>query len=185
MVRGMSEGSKLGLFETLPEQGPTERLRAAPRLRQAERRQVSLRPVSLEDLLPANHQARFVWAFAERLDLSALYGAIKAVEGHPGHPPADPRILLALWLHATVEGVGGARELDRLKVHRARLTRDWLAEHRAEIEVHYLPSYSPEPSGQCPIGANFRLGVLRACKSFGGRGWIPFRSAAGYRARHG
>jgi hypothetical protein len=79
----MSEGSKPGLFETLPEQGPTERPRAAPRLRQAERRQVSLRPVSLEDLLPADHRARFVWAFAERLDLSALYGAIKAVEGHP------------------------------------------------------------------------------------------------------
>jgi hypothetical protein len=48
--------------------------------------------------------------------------------------------------------------LDRLQVHRARLTRDRLAEHRAEIEVHYLPSYSPEPSGQCPIGANFRRG---------------------------
>ena len=79
----MSEGSRPGLSETLPEQGPTERPRAAPRLRQAERRQVSLRPVSLEDLLPADHRARFVWAFAERLDLSALYGAIKAVEGQP------------------------------------------------------------------------------------------------------
>src|SRR4028119_1830880 len=120
----MSEGSKLGPFEALPEQGPTERLRAAPRMRQAERRQVSLRPVSLEDLLPANHQARFVWAFAERLDLSALYGAIKAVEGHPGHPPADPRILLALWLYATVEGVGSARELDRLC--REHIGFEWL-----------------------------------------------------------
>src|SRR5919107_1007849 len=110
----MSEGSGPGLFETLPEQGAAERPRAAPRLRQAERRQVSLRPVSLDDLLPADHRARFVWAFAERLDLSALYGAIKAVEGRPGHPPADPRLLLALWLHATVEGVGSARELDRL-----------------------------------------------------------------------
>jgi DDE superfamily endonuclease len=40
--------------------------------------------------------------------------------------------------------------LDRLQAHRARLTRDWLAGHRSEIEVHYLPSYSPEPSGQCP-----------------------------------
>jgi transposase len=40
--------------------------------------------------------------------------------------------------------------LDRLRVHRARLTRDWLAEHRSAIEVHYLPPYSPEPSGQCP-----------------------------------
>ena len=34
--------------------------------------------------------------------------------------------------------------LDRLKAHRARLTRDWLAERRAEIEVFYLPSYSPD-----------------------------------------
>src|SRR5918993_2786911 len=110
----MSEGWKPGLFETLPEQGSAERPMAAPRLRKAERRQVSLRPVSLEDLLPADHRARFVWAFAERLDLSALYGAIKAVEGRPGHPPADPRVLLALWLYATVEGVGSARALDRL-----------------------------------------------------------------------
>jgi len=120
----MSEGSKPGLFEMLPEQGPTERPRAAPRLRQAERRQVSLRPVSLDDLLPADHRARFVWAFAERLALSDLYGAIKAVEGHPGHPPADPRLLLVLWLYATVEGVGSARELDRLC--REHIGFEWL-----------------------------------------------------------
>ena len=96
----------------------------APRLRKAERRQVSLRSISLEDLLPADHRARFVWSFAERLDLSALYGAVKAVEGHPGHPPADPRILLALWLYATVEGVGSARELDRLC--REHIGFEWL-----------------------------------------------------------
>jgi transposase len=120
----MSEGSTFGLFEALPEQGPAERAMAAPRLRKAERRQVSLRPLSLEDLLPADHRARFVWAFAERLDLSALYGAIKAVEGGPGHPPADPRIPLALWLYATVEGVGSARELDRLC--REHIGFEWL-----------------------------------------------------------
>jgi transposase len=96
---------------------------AAPRLREAERRQVSLRPVGLEDLLPADHRARLVWAFAERLDLSALYGAIEAVEGRPGHPPADPRVLLALRLHAAVEGVGSARALDRLR--RGRIGFGW------------------------------------------------------------
>ncbi len=100
------------------------RPKGAPRLRRAERRQVSLRPTSLEDLLPPDHRARFVWSFAERLDLSALYGAIKAVEGHPGHPPADPRILLALWLYATVEGVGSAREVDRLC--REHIGFEWL-----------------------------------------------------------
>ena len=116
--------SRTGLFGLLPEQMLAARPTGAPRLRKAERRQVSLRPLSLEDLLPPDHRARFVWAFAERLDLSALYGAIKAVEGHPGHPPADPRILLALWLYATVEGVGSARELDRLC--REHIGFEWL-----------------------------------------------------------
>jgi transposase len=120
----MPMDSKTGLFGLLPEQMSAARPKGAPRLRQAERRQVSLRPVSLEDLLPPDHRARFVWAFAERLDLSALYGAIKAVEGHPGHPPADPRILLALWLYATAEGVGSARELDRLC--REHIGFEWL-----------------------------------------------------------
>src|SRR3954465_14614554 len=116
--------AETGLFGTLPEQMSAARPKGAPRLRQAERRQVSLRPSSLEDLLPGDPRARFVWAFAERLDLSALYGALKAVEGHPGHPSADPRILLALWLYATVEGVGSARELDRLC--REHMGFEWL-----------------------------------------------------------
>jgi transposase len=120
----MMADSGPGLFGVLPEQMSAARPTGAPRLRRAERRQVSLRPLSLEDLLPADHRARFVWSFAERLDLSALYGAIKAVEGHPGHPPADPRILLALWLYATVEGVGSARELDRLC--REHIGFEWL-----------------------------------------------------------
>ena len=34
--------------------------------------------------------------------------------------------------------------LDNLSVHHAHLVRDWLALHRDEIEVYYLPSYSPE-----------------------------------------
>jgi transposase len=48
------------------------------------------------------------------LDLRALHATIKAVEGQPGHPPPDPRILVALWLFATIEGIGSAREVARL-----------------------------------------------------------------------
>jgi transposase len=55
-----------------------------------------------------------VWAFVERLDLSSLYDRIGSREGEPGRPPPDPRIFLALWLYATLEGVGSARHLDRL-----------------------------------------------------------------------
>jgi transposase len=46
--------------------------------------------------------------------LKAFYAPIKAVEGHAGHPATDPQVLLALWLYATTEGVGSARQLDRL-----------------------------------------------------------------------
>ena len=114
---GMSGEEGIGLFGALPEQpAPVEAGRgtARPRLRRAERRQVALRAVSLDDLLPEGHRARLVWAFVEGLDLAPLYGSIRAVEGSAGHPPADPRLLLALWLFATVEGVGSARELARL-----------------------------------------------------------------------
>ena len=75
---------------------------------------MELRAVSLEDLVAADHRVRLVWRFVEGLDLSRLFAGIKAVEGHPGHPPADPRLLVALWLYATVEGIGSARALDRL-----------------------------------------------------------------------
>lgn len=107
------EGS--GLFGELPRQSGPDRAGASqPRLRRPERGQVELRAVSLDDLVAPEHRVRQVWAFVERLDLGPLYAPIKAVEGHPGHPPADPRVLLALWLFATLEGVGSARELARL-----------------------------------------------------------------------
>ena len=76
--------------------------------------------MALDQLLPADHRARLVWRFVEGLDLRALYERIAAVEGEPGRPPIDPQILLALWLYATLEGVGSARAVDRLCTeHRA------------------------------------------------------------------
>lgn len=103
-----------GLFADLPVQVVPEREGGGrPRLRTAERGQVELRAVSLDDLVPADHRVRLVWRFVEGLDLSTLLAEIKAVDGRPGHPPADPRILVALWLFATIEGIGSARALAR------------------------------------------------------------------------
>jgi transposase len=87
---------------------------APVRYETANRTQVELRPVDLEALLPPGHAARLVWRFAEGLDLSAFYAAIQARAGGPGRTPIDPRILVALWLYATIDGVGSAREVDRL-----------------------------------------------------------------------
>lgn len=84
------------------------------RSREADRAQLRWEMVDLERQLAADHKARVVWAFVSGLDLSALYAAIRAREGEPGRPPADPKLLLALWLYATLERVGSARQLDRL-----------------------------------------------------------------------
>lgn len=103
--------------DVAPETSPPVRpapVPAAPRLREANRTQVLLRPVDLEGLLPEDHRARIVWAYVEGLDLTPLYQPIQAVEGEAGRPATDPKILLALWLYATLEGVGAARALDRL-----------------------------------------------------------------------
>jgi transposase len=67
---------------------------------------------------------RAVEAFVGQLEVSPLYEAIRAREGAPGHPPADPRLLVALWLYATIDGVGSARELARLCV--TALPYQWL-----------------------------------------------------------
>jgi transposase len=88
--------------------------KGAPRVQSAVRNQVELRACDLDSSLPADHQARAVWAFVQSLDLQGLYAQIRAVEGSVGRAPIDPAILMSLWLYATLDGVGSARELDRL-----------------------------------------------------------------------
>lgn len=109
--------SKATLFEMPEPQAP----KPAPPTRPEEARvlrpircQLEWAPRSLEAMLPQDHPARAIWALLERLELSAFYASIKAVLGHPGHPTTDPQVLLALWLYATAEGVGSARQLGRL-----------------------------------------------------------------------
>ena len=85
-----------------------------PRLRTANREQIVFRTAALDELIPSDHPARIVWDFVEGLDLSPLYDPIKSVAGNAGRPCIDPKILVALWLYATIDGVGSARQLDRL-----------------------------------------------------------------------
>ena len=51
--------------------------------------------------------------------------------------------------------------LDNLKVHHARKVKDWLAKHEEEIEVFYLPSYSPELNPDECLNADLKDGVTR------------------------
>lgn len=102
----------------LPEVPPHESAAWPPearaRVQRVNRHQMEMRTVALDALLPEDHQARLVWEYVEGMDLAPLYEPIRAVEGRAGRDAIDPKILLALWLYATLDGVGSARQLDRL-----------------------------------------------------------------------
>ena len=105
------------LFELPAPEAPESEPRTRPeqaRVLRPVRNQVEWMPRSLDELLPEDHPARAIWAFLERLDLSDFYASIKSVVGQAGHPTTDPQVLLALWLFATSEGIGSARQIDRL-----------------------------------------------------------------------
>src|ERR1700747_2013937 len=79
-----------------------------------DRAQLRWEMVDLDSQLPDDHRARLVWAFVEGLDLSEFYDRIKARDAVAGRPATDPQVVLAVWLYATLEGIGSARAIDRL-----------------------------------------------------------------------
>ena len=70
--------------------------------------------------------------FVQGLDLTSLLETIRSVEGRPGRPAIDPKVLVALWLYATIEGIGGAREVAWLCSHHHGFR--WLC---GGVEVNY------------------------------------------------
>jgi len=84
-----------------------------------ERDQLRWEVVDLESQLPPDHRARLVWSFVTGLELSEFYARIRARDDAAGRPASDPAVLLAVWLYATVEGIGAARAIARLCEHHA------------------------------------------------------------------
>jgi len=103
-----------GLFEGLVEQQAPERPAGRVRVISPVRNQVEMVATDLDSLIAEDHPARLVWAFVGGLDLEPLYAAIKVREATVGRPATDPAVLMALWLYATIDGVGSARALERL-----------------------------------------------------------------------
>jgi transposase len=86
---------------------------AGPRLRRPDRQQARLVPCVLEELLAADHPARAVWAVVQQLDLARFEAGIRARGAVAGQSAIDPQLLVALWLYAYTQGIGGGRELAR------------------------------------------------------------------------
>lgn len=84
------------------------------RVKTPQRGQVAMHLLSVDEMIREDHAVRNLWRYVCSLDLSAFYQDIQAVKGGVGRDAVDPRILLTLWLFATVEGIGSARRLATL-----------------------------------------------------------------------
>jgi transposase len=93
-----------------------------------------------------------IWAISNRGELRwmVLDGAIKA--------PVLIRFLQRLIRDAKRKVF---LILDRLRVHRSAAVREWLARHKAKIEVSYLPSYSPELNPDEGLNADLKQHITR------------------------
>src|SRR5438552_1210743 len=126
-----------------------------PRLREPQRDQIALRAVDIESLIGEDHPVRVIWSYAEGLDLSELENRIKARDDRPGHPATSPRLLLALWLYTTSEGVGSARALERLcESHDAyRWLCGGVSVNHHMLEVERVNAESPTPASRHPAAS--------------------------------
>ena len=119
----------------------------AVRLRVPERGQMGWVAQCPDDLVSAHHSVRMVMAVVEKLDLKRFHEPIKARQGQAGRDATDPQLLVALWLYASIRGIGSARELARRSEESApfrwlcggvsvnhRLLSDFRTDHGAALD---------------------------------------------------
>jgi transposase len=138
------------LFDKGPPEIPSpadvaaEPLMGQPRLRVPERQQVKMHWLSLDELLEADHQARAVWLAVCGLNLDRWLCQVKAVKRAVGRDATDPRLLVALWIYATLRGIGSARELARLCEN--HLAYQWLC-GGVTVNHHMLSDFRSQEGG--------------------------------------
>lgn len=89
-----------------------ESYKGKPRINHPIRDQMEFKIFCLEDLIPPEHKVRFVWNYVQKFDMSGFIAKIQSVAGNAGRPATDPRLLLSLWIYATIEGIGSGRVIE-------------------------------------------------------------------------
>ena len=94
--------------------GNDQERRPQPRVKEPNRKQGEIRFEVPEDTLPPMHPARVLWNVVGTLDLGKFLKKAKAVVGRAGRDTISPALKLTLWLYAISQGIGSAREIERL-----------------------------------------------------------------------
>jgi len=123
-----------------PAQAARELGRGKPRLRVPSRNQAQVSWESLDQRLDPGF-ASAGWSGALSVSLISMPGSRRSrrFEHHVGRNAIDPRLLVALWVFATLRGVGSARELERLCEH--HLAYQWLC-GGVSVNYHTLADFA-------------------------------------------
>ncbi|MCX6635803.1 MAG: IS1182 family transposase [Acidobacteria bacterium] len=84
------------------------------KLRRANRDQLKMVTIDVEQLIPPQHKARAIWYLTGKMDLSVFFHGLSSVSGGRGRRPWDPRLLVSVWLYALSEGITSSREIEKL-----------------------------------------------------------------------
>lgn len=108
------------------------------KMRPIERNQYFMETVNLESMVAQDDMVRAIWAFVEKLDLSAYYNKIKSKVDRAGSPACNPKVLLAMWIYAYSQGISSAREVEKLS--REIKTWRWLCSDQP-VNYHTLSDF--------------------------------------------
>lgn len=78
----------------------------------SDRKQISAFPVTLEEMIPNDHEVRVLEAFVEGLDIDAL-GFLKKGKATEGRPAYDNKIMLKIYLYGYLNRIRTSRLLER------------------------------------------------------------------------
>jgi transposase len=120
-----------------PEPSKSE-AKGAAKLRRANRQQTMVANICVEELIPGDHKARAIWHLAGALNLERFAETLKTKVGQAGRPAWDPRLLVSVWVYAYSEGIGSAREVERLAQYERGF--QWLC-GLVSINHHTLSSF--------------------------------------------
>ncbi len=133
-------GGQAVLLE-IPEQPVVERTAeegGKPKLKTINRDQSVLAQICVDELVGADHKARAIWDLAGRLNLSRFEEPLKTRQGAAGRAAWDPRLLVSVWIYGYSEGLGSARQIERLMEWEPGL--QWLS-GLDKVNHHTLPDF--------------------------------------------
>ena len=125
----------------IPEQPEPEEQRPVttpPRLRTVNRDQSLVAQIWVDELIGPDHKARAIWELVGQLDLSPFEEPLKSRQGGAGRAAWDPQLLVSLWVYGYSEGIGSAREIERLMQWEPGF--QWLA-GLAQVNHHTLSDF--------------------------------------------